>query len=512
MRIHPKNPIYLMLVVIAFFLSISCNKDSDLLAEYVVEDPKSILLSDIVISTLTNQSIVIDPIDKETYKEPDKVIITEVTPPKMGSVEVKEDNTIIYTPESEKTGTDAFDYTTSVTNPDKTVSTQTGKISVTVTDKTTTDPNAVNFSKYGAVGDGKTDDTKALQAALNANSNLVANAGAIFKISSTLNINQKIEHKIDWNSSKIIASKNLNIMIYVNKRNLGKTAMTTFKNLTVDGSKKAMRGIQIESIVNFNNVDITNLTQYIEQSPAGIYINIFKDENAYGTWIFDGCDITNIVAKSNGTVASDTWGSANGILFYWRETPNKPTKILFKNGIIENIWGEDAGGFFANDPTNKISQTDSKIVVENYTIRNAERRQLKGFSSNLEFNRVTFADPDKNNPNIQKGTTSGMVVFGTDDRKNITFNNCDFIGSGYDGRVIPIGVNDFLITNSRFHGNASIAFTKNIGNGFIKDCEFKKGSIIYAYNANIYGNIVIDSKNRAQKDYIKLDKGDYLLD
>src|SRR5690606_23685992 len=184
-------------------LSLSCQKDSDMLADYVVENPKNILLNDIVISTLANQPIVIAPIDEGTYKEPEKVIITEVSPPKMGTVEVKEDNTIVYTPEPEKTGTDEFDYTTSVTNPDESVSTQTGKVSVTVTDKTTTDPNAVNFSKYGAVGDGKTDDTKALQAALNAESNLVGTPGATYRITGLLNINKAGDQNIDWKGATI---------------------------------------------------------------------------------------------------------------------------------------------------------------------------------------------------------------------------------------------------------------------------------------------------------------------
>src|SRR5690606_38345856 len=56
------------------------------------------------------------------------------------------------------TGTDAFDYTTSVTNPDNTVSTQTGNVSVTVTDKTpTTKPTEMGELKAfpGAEGFGK---------------------------------------------------------------------------------------------------------------------------------------------------------------------------------------------------------------------------------------------------------------------------------------------------------------------------------------------------------------------
>src|SRR5690606_13155258 len=118
MKFHPSNLVKATLLSFGLLLSLACQKDSDMLAEYVVENPKNILLNDIVIATLANQAIVIEPIDQETYTEPEKVIITEVTPPKMGTVEVKEDNTIVYTPEPDETGTDQFDYTTSVTNPD----------------------------------------------------------------------------------------------------------------------------------------------------------------------------------------------------------------------------------------------------------------------------------------------------------------------------------------------------------------------------------------------------------
>ncbi|HUH45881.1 MAG TPA: Ig-like domain-containing protein, partial [Arenibacter sp.] len=138
MKLHPSNLVKATLLGFVLTLSISCNKDSDLLAEYVVENPKNILLNDIVIGTLANQPIIIDPIDQETYKEPDKVIITEVTPPKMGNTVINGDNTITYTPDTDKTGTDEFDYTTNITNPDKSVTTETGKVTVTVTDKTPT--------------------------------------------------------------------------------------------------------------------------------------------------------------------------------------------------------------------------------------------------------------------------------------------------------------------------------------------------------------------------------------
>src|SRR5690606_40309372 len=151
MYIYVSKFIKVTLLTFVLMFSFSCSKDSELLADYVAENPEKILVNDINISTIADQPIIIYPIDEGTYKNPDKVSIIEVTPPKMGTIELQEDNTIVYTPDPEKTGTDEFDYTTSVTNPDDSVSTQTGNVSVTVTDKDPTDPNQVNFNKYGAV-------------------------------------------------------------------------------------------------------------------------------------------------------------------------------------------------------------------------------------------------------------------------------------------------------------------------------------------------------------------------
>ena len=58
--------------------------------------------------------------------------------------------------EEKESTTQSFTYVTETVNQDQT--TETSEATVTVTN----DPNQVNFSKYGAVGDGKTDDTKAI--------------------------------------------------------------------------------------------------------------------------------------------------------------------------------------------------------------------------------------------------------------------------------------------------------------------------------------------------------------
>src|SRR5690606_37391796 len=119
MYIYVSNLFKVTLLTFVLIISFSCSKDSEILVDYIGETPEKILLNDINISTIADQPIVITPIDEETYINPKKVSITKVTPPKIGTIVLQEDNTIIYTPDPEKTGTDEFDYTTSVINPDE---------------------------------------------------------------------------------------------------------------------------------------------------------------------------------------------------------------------------------------------------------------------------------------------------------------------------------------------------------------------------------------------------------
>lgn len=105
------------------------------MVDYVVDEPKPLLLNDIVISTFANQSVLIEPIGAQIDKQTGKIIITELNAPKIGGIEIRDNNTIIYTPLPDKTGQDEFDYTTSVSNSDKTVSTQNGNVLVSIMDE-----------------------------------------------------------------------------------------------------------------------------------------------------------------------------------------------------------------------------------------------------------------------------------------------------------------------------------------------------------------------------------------
>jgi len=109
-----------------------------------------------------------------TFNEESEVIITEVSEPKNGTAVINEDNTITYTPNTNNseevtpeevpteevvteeitTEEDTFTYTTSVTNPDNSVTEETG--SVIVTDKTPTTEEPVEMGgPEGVSGSGR---------------------------------------------------------------------------------------------------------------------------------------------------------------------------------------------------------------------------------------------------------------------------------------------------------------------------------------------------------------------
>lgn len=157
MKFHPSNPIQITLICLVLMLSYSCNKDSDLLAEYVVENPE-IALSETVV-TLRNSSVIIKPSGKYSNGNSKKSTITDVSTPSIGTAVINEDNSITYTPDTDITGTDEFNYTTDVTNTDNTITQETGSITVTITDENpiSTEPEDMGELKAfpGAEGFGK---------------------------------------------------------------------------------------------------------------------------------------------------------------------------------------------------------------------------------------------------------------------------------------------------------------------------------------------------------------------
>ncbi|MCK0147043.1 Ig-like domain-containing protein [Arenibacter sp. F26102] len=252
MKFRPSNFIQLTLACIVLILCISCNKDSDLLAEYVIENPQSIMVNDVVV-TLANSPIVIEPLSNDAFEEPEKVTITQVTPPTMGTAEVQEDNTVVYTPNADETGTDEFDYTTSITNPDNSVSTETGKITVTVTEKNS------SSDEYSII----LSELKAFPSAFGAGELVSGGRGG--KVYEVTNLNDSGEGSF---RAALEATGDRIIIVKVEGLATLSSVMTTYAagngNLTIWGQFAPGRGLTVSgkrmAMYNCNNIIVRHMT------------------------------------------------------------------------------------------------------------------------------------------------------------------------------------------------------------------------------------------------------------
>lgn len=377
----------------------------------------------------------------------------------------------------------------------------------------------VNFQTYGAVGDGITDDTAALQDALDGEAELIADPGATFLIGDTLEIDQDFAHTICWNGATLITSSALNPMVEVDKRQAGGD-LTSMHDLLVDGNVTANRGVEVNSRVEMFDVDARGFRQPSSASPAGFFINFYDDTAAYGTWLFDGCDVSDVVGASNGTT-TDSLGAANGYLIYWREVPTETTTLDVRNATVSDCWGEDAQNVAIFSSGIDISDTTSGTRWTTMNFFNWERRCIKGFAANNTFVDCSFTDPEPDDPRLYSSNKSGMVVIGAGSGatggENQVFEGCTFTAKGYDGRVIATDTAHVEFNNCNWEGGSDLLFTDfgvaDIGPTQVCGSTFGPGSTIGDYGGITYEGddvITLDTNNvYAEPDYVSIDPSFY---
>ncbi|WP_299770049.1 gliding motility-associated C-terminal domain-containing protein, partial [uncultured Dokdonia sp.] len=87
---------------------------------------------DDTVSTDEDTPVDIDVLDNDTFDPNSDVEVIDVTDPSNGTVTINADGTVTYTPDPDFCGTDTFDYTVEVTNPDGSTATETATVIVDV--------------------------------------------------------------------------------------------------------------------------------------------------------------------------------------------------------------------------------------------------------------------------------------------------------------------------------------------------------------------------------------------
>ncbi|WP_026810760.1 CBM96 family carbohydrate-binding protein [Arenibacter latericius] len=384
---------------------------------------------------------------------------------------------------------------------------------ITEEDKTpeVDDSNRVNFSKYGAIGDGKADDTKALQAALDSEESLVADQGAVFRITGRLDIDKSGDQNIDWNGSTITVTSTLYQAIEIKKP----SGRTTMSDLTIDGAKKLAAGIFIKTVSDFDNVDVKYLYSTTQTTWAFRY-EVTDIPNSQGDSTFNDCDCYDVESKSNGVIG-DTPGPSRCLIFRWKHSGSSPT-VTFNGGVWDGAWGDDGDIFQHEQLVSNIY--NSRLIFNNTVMKNFSRRIVKGTGGGVTFKNVTFISPSKSNPRlISSVPSSGMVAMGnfinSEDAHGTIFDGCTFDNSlGYDGRLVINRQDGIIVKNSNFI-NASVAFTTRVGDVEICNNTFNSKSSIYGYNINnatgYTGMISIGKNNNGSSGFIKLPDSKYQM-
>ena len=141
MKIHPSNLLHVTLVCLVLFLNFSCNKDSDLLAEYVVnpdsestEVPKELTidLANAVFTTEEDQSVSFNLLQNTSSNRKGRRRYKSNLKPTYGAITIEKDSIAVYTPPSDYNGKDDIEITLEVINEDETTTEEVVTVDVTV--------------------------------------------------------------------------------------------------------------------------------------------------------------------------------------------------------------------------------------------------------------------------------------------------------------------------------------------------------------------------------------------
>lgn len=368
--------------------------------------------------------------------------------------------------------------------------------------------DVVNVKDFGAVGDGVTDDTAAIQAAINTGTNIFIPVG-IYKITSNLILTSNRQIFGVGNATKIQISSN-NIK--------GFTVLTS-----VDNNSIIIRDLLIDGGGQTTNI----YTGY--KGGEGIYISRCKN------LLIENVTIQNMgVVKSSIDPTDDNGYGGYGIMVESRH--GDINNIRINNCTVKNIagGGNAAGdgiyiaGFSAGSGVDYVDAIVSKCWVSTcgrhcYTVAGGAGETTpsgvvfrdcygeKSASDWLDIEEgndivvdgctIAYCGNDQTyyNPVAQYGPTyrllAGIATGG--DSKNIVINNCIFRNNYYG---ITYGTTDGLvISNSTFSDSTISDLSQGLASGAynfsITNCIFKTISNNLSYYANPSANNGVSVNN-----------------
>lgn len=222
---------------------------------------------------------------------------------------------------------------------------------------------------FGAVGDGVTDDTAAIQAWLDAPAKVKTLPEGDY--SATGGFVSSTDGLFITGPGRLVAKTAESILLTFSGKDV------TVDGLKIDGKNLARYGLRmtgenhcVRDCVVENIKSTTSTARGIESSTLGL-VRIYNNV------------IRNVVAVGNAT-QGDSNGLSRGILLHAND--NKTSPAFCYNNYIENIGGEESDAIavlYSNAVTEADVYESGWTKITNNTIRNCGRRHIKLQGSNV---------------------------------------------------------------------------------------------------------------------------------
>lgn len=285
----------------------------------------------------------------------------------------------------------------------------------------------VNVKQFGAIGDGVTDDTQAIQNALNVAKNVFLNKGK-YLVTKTLNMkaNTKL-HGVNEKDTEILVNEKLENSYVINyledySYNDSKGEISNLTIGSVDKYLNYSKGIYLNSGLTISHVDFRRLKVAIKKNTS--YIDQI---------IIDRCNFYYCGGSTSDYVI-DVRGNNDGLIINHIHMVDNYSKQNFNKYRGIGITTNNGGSI-----NNSIINVPVYIATsKGFSINNShfEGSQNSEFYGNLSQIEIFKSDVELNNLYIQKCIDRANIIISSEetDAKNnpfVTLNNCSIVYPSY---------------------------------------------------------------------------------